>query len=352
MSTPTLHIFEDIFAYFDGITTKFFTDGATNIASSLQGTARTLLLIYMALWGWSMMRGMIQEPVMDGVARMLKATFIVTFALSSTLYASDVASFLYNWPSELAGVINGNGSSTSALQIIDQTISSGLDLAVKAWQVASMTNLGAYFVAILLFVVSVVITALTAAAIISAKIALTVALTLGPLFIFLMIFEKTQQFFDRWLNTCITSGLTITVTSVTAQLIFKYFDATFQAAGADAATAQGVVSLTGIAPAMVFGVIAAFFLKDIAHFVHGLGGGVSGASSAAAGWAYNKIAGSTPTALRMGKAGYGAGKAAYGKLSGAGGRFGRGQATGGSVQGSKPLSVYRKITSPRQRKAA
>lgn len=354
MGAPTTHIFEDVFTYVDAVTTQYFTNGASAVAGALQSTAYNLLMIYVILWGWAMLRGMIQEPVTDGLARVLKATFIVAFATNSALYASDIANFLYDWPPAFAGVLSGQAA-TNTTQLIDHIAASGLDLASQAWQTASLANLGGYVISAILFVMTLAVTAIAATIIISAKFGLALLLAIGPVFILMMLFEPTKHWFGQWLNSVITAGFTIVLVSMAAVMIFKFYGAAFDGASANAAANGGVVSLTDIAPATVAGIIAVFFMLGIPHLAHGLGGGASAASAGAAGWAYDKIKGATPSPLRMGKAGYRAGKAAYGGLRGAAGRFGRGQGEGGSVQGTRaanPMAVYRKITSRRTARAA
>jgi type IV secretion system protein VirB6 len=354
MGAPTLHIFEDVFTYVDAATQQYFLDGAAAVASAFQGVAHSMLILYVTLWGWAMLRGMIQEPVMDGVARMLKAMFIITFATNSAIYASYVSTFLYDWPAAMAGILAG-GVVTNTTQLIDHIAGSGLDLASQAWQTASLANIGGYVVSAIIFVMTLVITAITATIIISAKYGLALLLAIGPVFILMLMFEGTRAFFDKWLSVVVTSGFTIVLVSGAAALIFKYYSAAFDAASADATANGGVVTLTGIAPATVAGIIAVFFIMGIPHLAAGLGGGVSSATAGAVGWAYDKIRGAAPATLRTGRAAYGAGRAAYGMARGTAGRFGRGQGEGGSIQGkrpSAPLSVYRKITTTRVARAA
>lgn len=282
-----VHTFEDAFSYMDSVTTKYMTDGAASLASSLQGVAYTLLAVYMILWGWSMMRGIIQEPIMDAVSRILRLTFIIAFATNSAMYANDLATFLYDWPPAMASVISG-APSISITQLLDQIAANGLDLASQAWQAASITNLGAYIVSFILFVVTILITSITAFIIISAKLGLALLLTLGPLFILMMLFKPTEDYFSKWLASVFTAGITIVLASMTAMLFFKYFGATFDSASAEAAGNGGIVTLTGIAPAIVFGLISGFFILGVPSFASSLGGGASGASATALGWALGK----------------------------------------------------------------
>ncbi len=350
-----IHIFEDAFSYMESVTAKYMTDGAASLASSLQDVAYTLLAVYMILWGWSMMRGVIQEPIMDAVSRILRLTFIITFATNSTIYANDLATFLYDWPPAMAGIISGVPS-MSITQLLDQIAANGLDLASQAWQAASIANLGAYIVSFILFVITITITSITACIIISAKLGLALLLTLGPLFILMLLFKPSEDYFSKWLASVFTAGILIVLASMTAMLLFKYFAATFDSASTEAASNGGIVTLTGIAPAIIFGLISGFFILGIPNFASSLGGGASGASASALGWAMGK-----------GKSG---GKIAWGEASGrnrsdriaarrarlTNARWAKNNPSNATKAGravaNAPAAVYRKITTRSNRVAS
>jgi type IV secretion system protein VirB6 len=349
MAVKENHVFDDILSYVETATTKYFTEGAASVAGSFQSTAHVLVTIYVLLYGWMLLRGLVQEPLMDGVARIIKASFIFTFATNSSLYAHDVATFLYDWPPALVGALSGS-EITNTTQLLDQIADTGLDLASKAWQTAKLTNLGGYLLAFILFVVTLVVAAITAVLIISSKFGLALLLALGPIFILMALFDATRKFFDMWLSTCITAGFTIVLVSMAASLMFKYYAASFEAASEHVTKNGGIVSLGDIVIPTVVGIIAVFFIYGIPQLAGSLGGGISTASAAAASWAYDKLRGATPSPKRVGKAGYEAGKALYNKARNVPGSFNRGQGKSNSVQ-SNPKSVYRRITSSRSARA-
>lgn len=347
MAAPIpLHLFEDWFKYTDAVTTTYITDGAATVAGAFQGTATNLLIIYVMFYGWSMMRGVISEPVMDGVSRIIKMSFVFTFATNSARYSSDVADFLYKWPSALSGAMSGS-QITSTTQILDNILSAGLDLGVQSWQVAGLQNLGGYVIGIILFAQTCVVTAIAAAIIIISKFGLALLLALGPIFILMMLFEATRKIFDMWLGVVLTAGFTIVLVSMASNLVFKFYAAAFDAASANAAANEGIVTLTDIAPASVSGVIATFFLLGTPLLASGLGGGVSTASAGAAGWAYDKIKGASK--ISRSKTNRDVGKADY--------KDGKNVAGRNSIQSSQsaasyPQAVYRKITSGSSRRAS
>lgn len=340
------HIFEDSFIYLDSVIENYITDGSTAVAGALAHTAYTMLSLYVVLWGWSMMRGLVKEPVTDMMQRVLKLTIITALSTNAALYSSDVVGFLYNWPTALAGVVAGTApAGTTAL--LDQTLGAGLDLFQKLWEAASWSNLGAYPMALLVIIVTAVVTALTACIIVSAKFGLALALAIGPAFILLTMFDATRRIFESWLSVVITSGIVITLVSMAANLLFKYYAASFAAAVAAADGGDGVVTMGSVIGPIIIGLMSAFFIKDIPHFASGFAGGVSMASSAAAGWAYDKAR----DALRPNRQQRGN----NGQQRGSGSGFSRGQSnsvSGGSRRAGAPSALYRKIVSSGRRAAA
>ena len=350
-------VFERFFQYSDGVDSKYVTDVAATTAGTIQGVAHTLLVIYVALWGWSMMRGMIQEPVMDGVWRIVRVTAIFYLATSSALYSQYVSDLLYNWPSQFASQLQGAGAPDS-VQMLDAMLDKGTTLADQAWQKASLANIGAYILAGIIYVMTWATTGITGIIIIMAKLALALTLAIGPLFILGLMFEPTKRWFDSWLGMAFTEGLAVVMTVLAATMSFKLMNATYDVITADATANSGIATMSGISGLVIYGVACIFLILRMPVLAGSIGGGLSSGSASPLGWAYDKLKGATPGALRMGRqagrAGYRAGKAAYGGLRGAAGRFGRGS-EGGSVQGTRagaPMAVYRKITSGSSRRRA
>jgi type IV secretory pathway VirB6-like protein len=84
------HFYEDTFRKLTEALNTYVTDVATSIIGAITDVAYTLLLIYVMLWGWSTIRGMISEPVMDGAVRVIRLTVIVSIALNLGLYNAFV----------------------------------------------------------------------------------------------------------------------------------------------------------------------------------------------------------------------------------------------------------------------
>ena len=345
-------VFQTLFQYVDAAVAKYVTDIASTAAGTLQSFGRQLLILYVILWGWSMMRGMIQEPVMDGVWRIVKIFTIFSLATNSALYASYISNFLFQWPTELASTLQGGAVPDSA-QMLDQMLDKGNTLAGGAWEKANLANLGGYILAVVVYALTWASTGLTALIIITAKYGLAITLAIGPLFILGLMFESTRRWFDSWLGSVITEGLAIVMSVMAATLMFKLMNATYDATQLDANANSGIATMSAVSALVIYGIAAGFTIFKMPVLAGSIGGSLSTGSASPLGWAYDKIKGAASNTPRMAKAGYKAGRAAYGGLRGAAGRFGKGS-EGGSVQGTRagaPMAIYRKITSSRRRAA-
>lgn len=216
----------------------------------------------------------------------------MVLATSAGLYATYFSNFLWNWPTALTSVITGTPA-TSITGVLDNVAGQGLDLAVKAWQAAGISNIGAYIIAFLLFAMVLLITAVCGFILLTAKVVLSLGLALGPIFILGLMFDATRRFFDAWLGVVLGAGFTIVVTSMAADIAFKVYAATFTAAASSAAATDGIPSLTDIAPATVAGVMIALLLFKLPQMAGGLANGVSVAGAEMASWAYGRFRGVT-----------------------------------------------------------
>lgn len=334
--------FQDIFQFADDAMSKYVLDGAMAAADSLKDVSRTMLILYCLMWGWSMMRGLISEPVTDGAARLIRIGIITSLATSSALYASYISNFLYEWPTAFAGILQGGVIHDSA-QLLDQMLDKGNLLGGQTWEKASALNLGNYLLAIVIFFLTWITTAISAVLIISSKLGLALLLAIGPVFILMFLFEATRKFFDLWLGSVVTAGLAIVLVTMATALVFKIMDATYDAVQLQTDINSGVASMKEISVLVIYGIIGTFFILGAPSLAQGIGGGVSSGSAAAGGWAYDKIKDATKRKPKKKDDNNDEKNKNKNNSNGS---------SGGSVKdssSSKPAAIYRKITTRRNK---
>lgn len=336
MAASDFHFYSRMFTELSTALSTYVNDTATNIIGAITPVATTLVSIYLMLWGWSMMRGVISEPIMDGVGRIVRLAAITGVALQLGLYNGFLADMLWSSPDVLASYVGG-GNGTSNAAYLDTLMSRMYDFGDAYYQKAQanstlgIPDLGLLFMAYALWMAGVIATGYGAFLLALAKMGLAVALGVGPLFILLTIFEPTKRFFDAWIGQALNYVFLVMLSAATIKLIMvileKYLTDASGAVLADPALDQAL-------PAIVFSIIGALALVQMPAMASALGGGVALGTLGAVGWAYGKTKGGMaamrPTNMRR----------SFNKAR-ADVRVAKGAA---QAAAGVPMAVYRKIT--------
>jgi len=282
-----------LFTKLDAVLTTYIGNTVVNIITSITPATKTLLAIYIMLWGWSMMRGVIQEPITDGIFRVLKLTTIVTIAINVGYYNIFLSDFLWKTPDALASVL-GNGSlssGSSAGSYLDGVMHKMYDFGnafiVAAFKQSNwgIPNLALLIEGWIIWLVGAVATLYGAFLMALAKISLAILLAIGPIFVLLLMFDGTKRFFDSWIGQAINAVLTVVLTAGTLYLIMDILSAYLVNNQATADVNPGMLNAL---PAIVFGGIGTLVLLQIPSLASALGGGVATGTLGAVGWAYGK----------------------------------------------------------------
>lgn len=338
------HFYEDLFSKLTGTLTGYVGSVSTNVISAITPVATTLLLIYVALWGWSMMRGVISEPITDGAGRIIRLTLITAIALNIGYYNTFIADFLWGAPDALASVVVGGYTGpASGVQYLDGLLSKMFDFGGSYYQAAQadstlgVPDLGKLLVAVLIWAAGVVVTGYGAFLYALSKMALAVILAVGPIFVLLIIFEPTRRFFDAWIGQALNYVFMVMLTAAAVALILTIIESFL--GSPMAATFQETTPLGGAIPAIVFSVIGVLVLMQVASMASALGGGVAIGTLGAVAWAYGRTKGTAaamrPTSLRR----------SYNKAR-------SDVRIAGRAVTAPPMAVYRKITGASRNRVA
>jgi type IV secretion system protein VirB6 len=338
MSAPAdFHFYQDTFANLNTALGTYVGDVAGNIIGAISGVAYSMLMIYVMLWGWSVMRGMISEPITDGVARILRLAVIVGVALNLGRYNTYLSNFLWTTPDALANLLaSGYSDSDSNVQYLDGLLSKIFDLGNAYWTKAGaigtiMPDIALSIAAILIWTAGVIATAYGAFLLALSKMALAILLGIGPIFVLLLIFDGTKRFFDSWIGQALNYVFLVVLTAAAIKLILTILSAYLLAA---APGTQADPTMDKAIPAIVLCVIAALVMMQLPSIASALGGGVAIGTLGAVGWAFGKATG-TAAAMRPTNL-----KRSINRLR-SDARIARG-AIGKTV--GMPAAVYRKVT--------
>lgn len=271
------HIIEKIFTIINELLSNYVNDSASRVIEAIQPIAYTLIAIYIMFWGWSMIRGLIQEPVTDGLTRMIRITVIIAIALNIGYYNSFLSDLLWNTPDQLVATIGADAGTTTA-QYLDVLTAKTFDIGSGFFEKARLDSvLG--IPDLMQMMMGLLVWAFGFAAIFFAgfllalsKIALAVLLGVGPIFVLALLFDSTKRFFDLWLGQAINYIILVLLAAATVKLILgileSYLSAISTISGDDLAASHAI-------PVFALAGIGMLILKQIPQIASALGGGVA-----------------------------------------------------------------------------
>lgn len=341
MTAPSeYHFYEDTFAKLNIALTTYVGDVSGEVINAISGVAYSMLVIYMMLWGWMMLRGMIAEPITDGLTRIVRLAVIVGIALNVGRYATYISTFLWTAPDAMASVVaDGYSDPQSNVQFLDGLMSKLFDLGGLYYEAGFaspgvLPDIGKLAIAFLIWTAAVAATAYAAFLLALSKMALAMLLGIGPIFVLLLIFEGTKRFFEAWLGQALNYVFLVILTASAIKLIMTIL---VQYLNVAASSPIATPTVEQALPAIVMCLICALVMMQLPTIASALGGGAAISTLGAVGWSYGKatstMAAMRPTAL----------KRSYHRLASDLRIAGRATKT---VAGA-PLAVYRKITGGR-----
>lgn len=326
-------MFERAGAWLTTFTSGYVARVVGDLATGLSVIALIWLTVYIANYGYAVVRGEVQEPMSVFAWKMTKMAFILAFALSASRFMSIVFATADGLQDSMATIFLRGGfeqsAPTTVFGALDLANNRANDILKDLWRDASMWRLDLVFASMLFSTGTVVFLVLGAFVTLLSKVILTFALALGPMAILCLMFKPTSKFFDSWLSLVLSA--VVLAWFVFFALGFSFFvvkqlldgvqsSGAFTASGAAAAIEAAATYLT-------FMVMLAVLLYQAPHLASQLTGGASiqtGAQMAAAAFAAKRLLGSGSS----GGAGA-SGASSGGSISRGGGvAYGAGRVTG------------------------
>jgi len=279
------------FAEFDSWLTRllatYISDNTTRIATTLEPAIITLAILYVAIWGYLQLVGRIEEPFIAGVKRIVILAVILGTSLSLWLYNAIIVDTFFNAPAQLAASVVGGYDSVSA---VDRILFIGDDAATLLIRKGGIFDGNfSYYLAGFAVYLLVDLTAVYTMFLLSlSRIALSVLLALGPLFIGLLLFETTKRFFESWIAQMANYGFISILTVLVAALMLRVLSSTAEAA----ASTGGGIEIADAARVCVAAGLTFLVMRQVMPMAAGLASGLAlssfGVVSAALAWGLGK----------------------------------------------------------------
>jgi type IV secretion system protein VirB6 len=269
--------------WLNGILATYIGDHTARLASILQPTIVTLATVYVMVWGYLQLTGKVEEPFITGVKRIITLVVILGGALDLWLYHDLIIDTFFNAPGAVAAAMIGTYDSVT---IVDQVLFTGGDAANLLIQKGGVFQGDfSYYIAGVVVYIVVGITAVYAMFLLTlSKIALSVLLALGPLFIALLFFDTTKRFFESWIAQMANYAfITILIVMVSALMM-----GVVTAAAQQAAAQGGGIGIADAARVCIAAGLTFLVMRQVMPMAAGLASGLAlssfGAMSALMAW--------------------------------------------------------------------
>ncbi|RXT29875.1 conjugal transfer protein TrbL [Rhizobium leguminosarum] len=208
---------------------NFISSGTSNIASWISGPLTAALTLYVVLYGYLVLRGSVQEPILEFAFRAMKLAIIVMLVRNASEYQSYVTNIFFDTlPREISQALN-SGTAPSA-STFDSLLDKGQKCAQDIWAratwpadivngIGGMMAIGASFtVAAIGYIVSLY-----------ARLALAIVLAIGPIFVALAMFQSTRRFTESWIGQLANFVILQVLVVAIGSLLISCIDTTFTA---------------------------------------------------------------------------------------------------------------------------
>ena len=274
------------------ILANYVGDNTARIAGILEPAIVTLAVLYVIVWGYLHLVGKIDEPFITGVKRLVLLAVILSTSLSLWLYNSIIVDTFFNAPTQLVAAAIGAYDSVS---VIDRILFLGNEAASSLIRQGGILdgNFSLYLAGFAVHLIVGLTAIYTIFLLTLSRIALSVLLALGPLFIAFLFFETTKRFFESWIAQMANYGFISVLTVLVAALMLQVLSA----AAEEAASAGGGIRIAHAVRVCMAAGLTFLVMRQVMPMAAGLASGLAlstfGAVSAALAWGFGGMARNT-----------------------------------------------------------
>lgn len=245
-------VFEFIDGQFKTPLETFVSEGTSNIAEWVTGPLTAAVTLYVILYGYLVLRGSVQDPVLEFAFRAMKLAIIVMLVKNAGEYQTYVTNVFFDiLPREIAQALNtGTTPSASTFDsLLDKGQASATDIWSRAsWPVDIVTGVGGMMV----IGVSFLVAGIGYVVSLYARLALAIVLAIGPIFIALAMFQSTRRFTEAWIGQLANFVILQVLVVAVGALLISCLDSTFTAIDAYTDVLMRPIALCAIGIAALY----------------------------------------------------------------------------------------------------
>lgn len=189
---------------FDGVLNTYVTSVVSALMTAITPVALAAMTLWVALFGWAVLRREVSDTIPVFLWKVFKIGLVLAFALNSGVYISHVVDTANALTTGVATTFLPSaanpGTVTGPYTLLDDFNGRASQLVVDLLKEAGITRLDLVFAAVVTAFGNVLFLCLALFVVTLAKVLLTFALAVGPVFILCLAWRPTARFFDSWLS--------------------------------------------------------------------------------------------------------------------------------------------------------
>lgn len=211
---------------------------ASTVVSQIRPFVQTCVTLFVLLYGFALMRGVIKDPLNDVSIRVFKIAIVAELAMNFASYNNYIATFFWNLPEDLVEWLTPAPLITAIKQLVPFASTGTTDLSIllittvmsavveimnstlMASNVGGQTDPTSFAAGLGIGAAGAGISAVVAGILLVSKVSLSVLLALGPFFIISIFFEKTKHYFEGWLAQVVNYVVVVVLLTLTIYVLF------------------------------------------------------------------------------------------------------------------------------------
>jgi len=182
----------------------YVVDVVKALMTGLAPVALAAMTLWVALYGWAVLRNEVSETLQVFAFKLVKISFVLVFALQSSIYIATVAGAANDLAMGVATTFLPSGTDDSILTtpyaLIDKFNDDASAQVSDLMKEATMFRLDLVMAAVVFSFGSVIFLCVALFVVTLSKVLLTFVIAIGPVFVLCLAFRPTVRFFDSWLS--------------------------------------------------------------------------------------------------------------------------------------------------------
>lgn len=262
--------FASFSAWLETLLNQYIATNVALVAQALEPAIVTLGVLYVLIWGLLQIFGRIEEPLLEGLKRIAVLALIFGVALHLWLYQEVIVETFFAAPAQLGAAIVG---AYDPVTIVDTIMDQGAAAAELLLQKGGILdgNFAYYLAGVAVYLVVGLTAIYTMFLLALSRIALSVLLALGPLFIALLFFDATRRFLETWFAQLATYAFIAVLVVLVAALML----AVIGTATAAATERGGTIQISDAVRVCLAAGLTLLVLRQVPPMAAGLASGIT-----------------------------------------------------------------------------